>query len=95
MIPTTDGPGGADTPLVIYAGFDMQIASFMKNEIEEMFARIDTNGDLRISFDEYYGLMRDMDHSKSNQELRTSFDAIDLDHDGRVSFDEFCAWIVR
>lgn len=73
----------------------MQIASFMKDEIEEMFARIDADGDRSISFDEYSGLMLDMDHLKSRQELRTSFDAIDADHDGRVSFDEFCAWMAR
>jgi Ca2+-binding EF-hand superfamily protein len=73
----------------------MQVASFVKDEMEQMFDRIDTNGDRSISFDEFSDLMREMDHARSTAELRTSFDAIDSDRDGRVSFDEFCAWIIR
>jgi Ca2+-binding EF-hand superfamily protein len=73
----------------------MQVAGFVKDEIEQMFDRIDTNGDRSIGFDEFAGLMREMDHTRSAAELRKSYDAIDSDRDGRVSFDEFCAWIVR
>jgi Ca2+-binding EF-hand superfamily protein len=73
----------------------MQVASFVKDEIEEMFDRIDTDGDRNISFDEFSDLMRDMDRSQSTAQLQASFDAIDSDRDGFVSFDEFCAWIIR
>jgi Ca2+-binding EF-hand superfamily protein len=73
----------------------MQIASFVKDELEEMFDRVDENGDRSISFEEFSSLMRDMDHTKTNNQLRANFDAIDTDHDGRVSFDEFCHWVVH
>jgi Ca2+-binding EF-hand superfamily protein len=73
----------------------MQIASFVKDEVQEMFDRIDEDGDRSISFEEFAGLMLEMDHAKLNSELRACFDFIDSDHDGRVSFDEFCQWVTR
>ena len=39
----------------------MQIANFAQDEIEETFARIDENGDRRISFGEFARLMLEMD----------------------------------
>lgn len=63
------------------------------DEIQEMFDRIDENGDRCINFEEYARLMLAMDHTRSESALRASFDAIDTDRDGRVSFDEFRAWI--
>ncbi|MES1263577.1 MAG: EF-hand domain-containing protein, partial [Peristeroidobacter soli] len=62
------------------------------DEIEEMFDRIDEDGDRRISFGEFRKLLLDMDHTRPESALRASFDAIDTNHDGRVSFDEFRAW---
>lgn len=73
----------------------MQKAGFLKDEVREMFERIDTDGDRRINFEEFAGLMLEMDHAKLNSELRASFDFIDTDHDGQVSFDEFCEWVAR
>ena len=70
----------------------MQIANFAQDEIEETFARIDENGDRRISFGEFARLMLEMDHARSESALQASFDAIDTDHDGYLSFDEFRAW---
>jgi Ca2+-binding EF-hand superfamily protein len=70
------------------------IARFVKDdELEEMFDRIDENGDGRISFDEFSSLMREMDHAKTDTELRANFAVIDSDRDGCVSFEEFCRWI--
>ena len=73
----------------------MQIASFLRDEAEEMFDRLDENGDRVISFDEYAELLLEMDHTTSEADLRSGFDAIDKDHDGLVSFDEFYAWVSR
>jgi len=73
----------------------MQKASFLTDEVREMFDRIDEDGDRSINFDEFAGLMLEMDHAKLNSELRACFDFIDTDHDGRVSFDEFCQWVSR
>jgi Ca2+-binding EF-hand superfamily protein len=70
----------------------MQVADFVQDEIEEMFDRIDENGDRSISFEEFASLMLEMDRAKSESALRVSFEAIDKDHDGQVSFDEFRAW---
>ena len=70
------------------------IARFVKDdELEEMFDRIDENGDRRISFDEFSSLMLEMDHSKTDTALRADFAVIDSDRDGCVSFEEFCRWI--
>jgi Ca2+-binding EF-hand superfamily protein len=73
----------------------MQIASFVRDEVEEMFDRIDADGDKRISFAEYSELMLQMDHAKTDAALRSGFAVIDLDRDGIVSFDEFYAWVAR
>lgn len=73
----------------------MQIAGLLKDEVAEMFDRIDEDGDRSISFEEFAGLLREMDHDNTNTRLRVCFDAIDTNQDGRVSFDEFCAWVTR
>lgn len=71
----------------------MQISPCAEDQVEEMFARIDENGDRRISFAEFLGLMLEMDHDGSETALRVQFDAIDLDRDGHVSLEEFRAWM--
>lgn len=73
----------------------MQIAGFVQDEIEEMFARVDKDGDRSISFDEYASLLLEMNRASPRSALRAGFDTIDLDRDGRVSFDEFRAWVSR
>ena len=73
----------------------MQMASFVQDEIEEMFARVDEDGDRSISFEEYASLMLEMNRDSPRSALRVGFDAIDLDRDGRVSFEEFRAWVSR
>ena len=73
----------------------MTIARVDEAEIEEMFERIDENGDRNIDFKEFTTLMREMDHSKTDPALRAGFDAIDTDRNGRVSFEEFRAWVRR
>jgi Ca2+-binding EF-hand superfamily protein len=73
----------------------MQLANGVQDEIEEMFARIDKDGDRNISFEEFASLMREMDRARPESALRVSFDTIDSDHDGSVSFDEFRAWVSR
>ena len=70
----------------------MQVTYPVLDEIEEMFERLDEDGDRSIGFDEFSNLMRGMDHTAPASALRARFDAIDTNHDGRVSFDEFRAW---
>jgi hypothetical protein len=94
---TTDDspPAAADTTCTKTRGAIMQISGLVRDEVEEMFDRIDENGDRSISFAEYARLMREMDHDKPDTELRAGFDVIDTDRDGRVSFEEFQAWVAR
>jgi Ca2+-binding EF-hand superfamily protein len=73
----------------------MQTVTAVLDEIREMFDRIDEDGDGSISFQEFAGLMLEMDHQSNGAALRESFTAIDSDGDGQVSFGEFSAWINR
>lgn len=73
----------------------MQGANRVPDDVEEIFDRVDENGDRRIDFTEFLGLMLEMDHLQSESALRVQFDAIDRDRDGRVSFEEFRAWLSR
>jgi hypothetical protein len=82
-----------DTPAAARETHPMNTAQAELDEIQEMFDRIDENGDRCINFEEYAGLMLAMDHTRSESGLRAAFDAIDTDRDGRASFDEFRAWI--
>ena len=63
-----------------------------EHDFEEMFERIDKNGDGRISFDEFSSLMLELDHTRPEAALRVQFEKIDTDHDGWVSCDELRAW---
>jgi len=62
------------------------------NEMKETFERIDQNGNGSIEFEEYRGLMRELDHARPESALRAQFSSIDLNRDGRISFEEFHAW---
>ena len=64
----------------------------LQDDIDEMFERMDDNGDLRISFDEYASLMLELDHTRSASALRIGFERIDTDRDGWASPKEFRAW---
>jgi Ca2+-binding EF-hand superfamily protein len=73
----------------------MQIANAVLDEAQEIFDRIDENGDGYISFEEFAALMLEMDHTRGEAALRASFDAIDTGRDGRVTFGELRAWMSR
>ena len=64
-------------------------------ELEEMFERIDEDGDRSISFQEFNRLMLELDHTRRERSVRAEFDRIDKDRNGRVSFEEFSDWIAR
>ena len=52
------------TAVGVTSGATMHIANFAQAEIDEMFERIDENGDRCISFDEYARLMIEIDHDR-------------------------------
>ena len=71
----------------------MHNPSFVKDEVQEIFDRLDTDGDRLIGFEEFAGVMLELDHEKLTHELRASFDFIDTNRDGRVGFEEFYRWL--
>lgn len=62
-------------------------------EIQEVFDRVDENGDGRINLEEFVGLMLELDDTRSRSALRQAFDNIDQNRDGHVSREEFEAWL--
>jgi len=70
----------------------MQRTDPVVDDIRATFDRIDENGNGSIEFEEFRGLMLELDHTHSESAVRAKFDAIDSNRDGRVSFDEFHRW---
>jgi Ca2+-binding EF-hand superfamily protein len=63
------------------------------DEVQEIFDRIDENGDRRISFEEFARLMLEMDGERTDTALRNDFALIDPDRDGFATIDDFRAWV--
>ena len=61
-------------------------------EIEELFERNDTDGNGDIDFDEFKGLMAELDPLMTLASLDVGFRDIDRNKDGRINFDEFLVW---
>jgi len=53
----------------------------MLDEVEEMFERIDVDGDRNIGFEEFARIMCEIDRTKSPSALRARFNAIDTNRD--------------
>ena len=70
------------------------IATAIQDEIDETFERIDENGDRRISYEEFAGLLQHIDHTRKPAAMQREFDAIDADGDGLVTPAEFQAWLL-
>jgi Ca2+-binding EF-hand superfamily protein len=70
----------------------MKRTDYLLDELEELFDRTDQDGDRRIGFDEFKGLMLELNDARGEGSLLASFAAIDTNHDGSVSFDEMRAW---
>jgi Ca2+-binding EF-hand superfamily protein len=70
----------------------MQRTDYLLDELEELFDRTDEDGDRRIGFDEFKGLMLEMDDPRTESALRAAFTLIDVNHDGNISFDELRHW---
>jgi hypothetical protein len=76
-------------------GTTMRSTDSLRNELEEIFERIDKNGDGSVSFAEFKRLMLELGDLSSDNGLRTSFARIDVDHDEGISFDELSAWLQK
>jgi Ca2+-binding EF-hand superfamily protein len=65
------------------------------DELQEIFDRIDKNGDGRVSFPEFKSLMLEMGDPRRAAALRSSFSRIDADHNGRIDIEELRTWLCR
>ena len=61
-------------------------------ELREDFAFNDADANGRIDFDEFRGLLEDLEAEMSDEEARIGFADIDQDGDGAIEFEEFVAW---
>ncbi len=61
-------------------------------ELREDFAFNDADGNGRIDFDEFRGLLQDLEAGMSDEEARIGFADIDQNGDGAIEFEEFVAW---
>jgi calcium-binding protein CML len=71
----------------------MQTKTEVLDELQEIFDRIDENGDGRVSLDEFCALLQEMGDERSGEALRVSFERIDSDRNGRIDFQELRAWL--
>ena len=65
------------------------------NELWHKFERIDTDGDRRLSREEFGKASALVGHRLSSKEADKEFASMDSDGYGMVLFDEFCAWCAR
>jgi len=71
----------------------MKFTVATQDELQEIFGRIDEDGDGNVSFIEFKSLMLEMGDPRGDGALRTSFTRIDTDHNGRIDFDELRTWL--
>jgi hypothetical protein len=64
-------------------------------DVEELFAQADEDGDDQISLTEFRGLMLTLDRRMRDGAVTASFLEIDGNHDGRIGLGEFRAWWTR
>mmetsp|Transcript_25501 Transcript_25501/g.58852 ORF Transcript_25501/g.58852 Transcript_25501/m.58852 type:complete len:339 (+) Transcript_25501:71-1087(+) len=62
-------------------------------EIRRKFKEMDKDGNGKLDFKEFSGLLRKGNPHMSQRELRALFNAVDKSHDGRIQFEEFLEFI--
>eukprot|EP00403_Amphidinium_massartii_P018497 CAMPEP_0178412644 /NCGR_PEP_ID=MMETSP0689_2-20121128/22120_1 /TAXON_ID=160604 /ORGANISM="Amphidinium massartii, Strain CS-259" /LENGTH=324 /DNA_ID=CAMNT_0020033895 /DNA_START=36 /DNA_END=1010 /DNA_ORIENTATION=+ len=62
-------------------------------EIRKKFKEMDKDGNGKLDFKEFAGLLRKGNPNMSQRELRSLFNAVDKSHDGRIQFEEFLEFI--
>ena len=66
-----------------------------REELQESFDYNDPNGDGRIDYTEFVGLLEALNADIPDEQSRLGFGEIDSDRDGAIGFEEFVAWWVR
>jgi Ca2+-binding EF-hand superfamily protein len=70
----------------------MQRKDYLLGETQELFNRVDDDGDGRIDFDEFKELLLELDDRRSADACFVAFCAIDTNNDGHIGFDELRNW---
>ena len=65
------------------------------NKLYQAFAAVDTDGDHRISLEEFGKGMGQFGLSLADEECKDAFAAIDVNGGGQILFDELCVWAAK
>ncbi|TPX63483.1 hypothetical protein SpCBS45565_g06573 [Spizellomyces sp. 'palustris'] len=65
------------------------------DDLFKKFSKIDTDGDRRVSFDEFKKGWSDAGFSINEGDTRKTFDAIDKNKGGYILFEEFCGALAK
>jgi len=71
----------------------MQFTTATREELQEIFVRIDVNDDGSVSFGEFRSLMHEIGDLREDVVLRAAFRRVDTNHDDRIDFAELRAWL--
>jgi Ca2+-binding EF-hand superfamily protein len=71
----------------------MTFTTATREELREIFERIDDNDDGSVSFAEFRSLMHEIGDLREDELLKASFGRVDTNSDGRIDFDELRAWL--
>ena len=92
----TSGAGDADAKLRAAVAVKLHVASAdvsNKRRVEEAFKQADTDGDCRLSFDEFAAAAHSVGLGVSDAELRAAFTRFDADEDGAIQLDELLTYL--
>ena len=70
----------------------MQRKDHLLDDTQELFARVDDDGDGRIDFAEFKELLLELDDRRSADACFVAFCSIDTNNDGHIGFEELRAW---
>lgn len=71
----------------------MPFTTATREELQEIFERIDDNDDGSVSFAEFRSLMHEIGDLREDVVLRAAFRRVDTNQDGRIDFNELRAWL--
>jgi calmodulin len=71
---------------------DISLSEDEIEEIREIFSHFDVDGNGVIEHDEFGALLRTLDDTIGDDDIRAGLDALDENRNGVIDFDEFLEW---